>query len=71
MTRLIVTARSRGRHWLRDTPTQPLSTRADLVQRFRESDRRADRHTWALFGGILAAGLTAIAVPFLTAWRCL
>lgn len=70
MTRFIVTAtsRSRGRHWLRDEQTRPLSVRADLVARFRDSDRRSDRQTWALFGGILAAGMATIVTPFVAAW---
>ena len=69
MTRLILSipSRSRGRHWLRDTPTQPLTTCADLVVRFRESDRISDRQTWVLFGGILAAGLATIVAPFIAA----
>lgn len=68
MTRLIVTAPSRGKHWLRDAPTRPLSVRADMVARFRDADLRADRHTKALFGGILAVGMASIVAPFAAAW---
>jgi len=38
------------------------------VARFRDSDRRSDRQTWALFGGILAAGMATIVTPFVAAW---
>ena len=67
MTRLILSAPCRGKHWLRNDATQPLTTCADLVVRFRESDRISDRQTWVLFGGILAAGLATIVAPFIAA----